>query len=417
MQTSLNIEVRHIKLSELVFKIDNVISDAFQDEIYWVIAETSDIRNYYDRGYCFLTLIEKENNDVIAKMDAVIWRQYYDIIENFENITGRAFEKNLEVLLKVRVAFSPKYGRLNLEILRIDYNYTLGKIELERQEILSRLVKENPAIISLIDREYHTYNKSLQLPAIIQDISLISAPNSDGLTDFLHELNANKYGFKFNIDEYLTQIQGKNADQLIINQLELIKKSGKKYDVTVIVRGGGSQIDFSSFDTYEIGKKIAGFHIPVIAGIGHERNISITDLMCNLSVKTPTKVAAYILDVNQHFDELIDKLKEQLIECIENILDSEKECLTELIDNFKRNTEWYLKNMENELEKHIIAIKHLDPKSVLARGYAVVLHNDQLVTNPNKIEPGNIIKTLMKDILLTSKVIQKQKKNEDQLDI
>ncbi|MBW8051603.1 MAG: exodeoxyribonuclease VII large subunit [Cytophagales bacterium] len=454
---------QHIKLSELVYLIEDTLYEKFDNKLFWIVAETSDIRNYYQKGWCFLKLLEKDSppltpsppkspqrgdfptplpkgkwdsksdgkvppsgrtmssghrasiaggrgagrGAVIAQIEAVIWRQNYHIIGNFESVTGRKFEKNIEVLLKVRVTFSAKYGRLNLEILEIDHSYTLGKIELEKQEILDKLVKDNPKTVSCVDGEYFTFNKKLQLPIVIQKIALISAPNSDGYNDFVHELTANRNGYKFFIDDYLTQIQGQNADQLIIGQLEKIIGSTIKYDVVVIVRGGGSQLDFRSFDTYNIGKTIAGYTIPVITGIGHERNVSIADLMSNLSVKTPTKAAAEIIAHNQLFEEQIIGLKTRLFESTADRLIKNRDALNEITLQFKSTTKNFLTLSKYKLDNFVTIVRHLNPNNVLARGYAVVLFKNKILTNPDLLKLGSDMKTILKNSIIESRITKK----------
>lgn len=410
-------ELNYIKLSELVYNIENAISEKYGNKTYWIVAETSDIKKYDDRRYCFIKLIEKSDGKVIAKIDGVIWWQYYDLIDRFEVTTGKAFSKNLELLLNVRVAFSAKFGSLQLEIIDISFQYTIGKLEMERKEILSKLVMENPEIISLVDGEYLTYNKSLQFPLVIQNIALVSAPNSDGLNDFMHELKTNKYGYKFRVDKYLTQIQGQNASRMIIEQFEKIKTSAKNYDAVVITRGGGSQLDLGSFDTYEVGQAIAGLNIPVITGIGHERNISIADIMSNTSVKTPTKAAAFIIDFNANFEENTENLGNRFFDIIRDTLDEQNEMTDYLADKFINETKLYIGSKSNELEKLKLSIKYLDPKNVLSRGYAVLFLNDKLLTDPESVQKGDIVKTVLKDTLITGEVIKKEKRNEDQFNL
>ena len=413
----MNIEYNYIKLSELVYDIENVISDKYKNKTYWIVAETSDIKKYDERRYCFIKLIEKANSKVVAKIDAVIWWQYYDLIDRFEVTTRKAFSKNLELLLNVRVSFSAKFGSLQLEIVDISFQYTIGKLEMERKEILSKLVKENPEIISLVDGEYQTYNKSQDLPWVIQNIALISAPNSDGLNDFIHELETNKFDYKFNIDKYLTQIQGQNAARMIIDQLKAITTSDSIYDVIVIARGGGSQLDFGAFDTYEVGQAIAGLNIPVITGIGHERNISIADLMSHTSVKTPTKAASFIIDVNANFEENIEGLKYQFFEIIQDTLDDENEKIRNIAERFKNETTLFINKTSNELEKLNLSIKYLNPENVLSRGYAVLFHNGKLLLDPSIVQKGDIIKTVIKDTVITGKTIQKEKRDDDQFNL
>jgi exodeoxyribonuclease VII large subunit len=143
--------------------------------------------------------------------------------------------------------------------LEIDYTYSLGKLELEKQQTLDRLVKENPKIIRLVDGQYITSNKLIELPIVLQKIALLTAPNSDGQRDFKQEIENNQYGYAFSISEFLTQIQGDNSSKLIIQKLKLIEAEKENFDIVAIVRGGGSQTDFKPFDDYELSKYVASF--------------------------------------------------------------------------------------------------------------------------------------------------------------
>ena len=399
MQSSLN----PITLSYLVNEITEALSDRFYGKSYWIIAETSDIKNYSDRGYCFATLIEKEGKDVIAKMEAVIWRRQYHIISNFELITGTRFDRNLRLLLNVEVIFNPVYG-LRLEIFEIDTAFTLGQLDMERQEILRQLVTKNPEIIRLVEGNYVTFNKSLEKPLVIQNIALITAPGSDGQKDFLHELESNPYGYKFTVYQYLTQIQGKNADQMIIQQLNEIRTSDHLIDVVVIVRGGGSQLDFSAFETYEIGKAVAGYQKIIITGIGHERNVSIADLMSNCNVKTPTKAASFIIEHNRAFEEEVVNLQEQIIVIAEELLINVSDDLKRISQRFIESGRRFIERSMNELEMKAITVKHLSPENILARGFAIVTRNNRIIIDPEELHPGEEISITMQNASIHSTI-------------
>ncbi len=156
-----------IRLSDLAFTLEAVVDDAFGQKAIWVVAETSDIKNYPDRGYCFLTLLEPEGRDTLAKLDACIWRKNYHAIRDFESATGVAFARNIQLLLLVSVGFNPVYG-LRLEILKIDPSYTLGNIERERQAVLDALVQDHPDLVWQEAGQYITANQLLPRPAALQ---------------------------------------------------------------------------------------------------------------------------------------------------------------------------------------------------------------------------------------------------------
>jgi exodeoxyribonuclease VII large subunit len=404
----MNLFEQHLRLSDLAALIDQTLYSKFGPNTFWVKAETSDIKNYFDRQYCFLTLVEKDANSTIAKMDAVIWRQQYHIIKDFSKATGISFDKNISLLMRVQVGFNAQYG-LRLQILELDSGFTLGAIELQRQATLMQLVEKNPKTISLTNGAYVTLNAKLMLPMVLQKIALITAPGSDGERDFKHELMHNALGYYFEVDSYLTQIQGKDADKAILGQLDLILNIGKKYDLVAIVRGGGSQLDFSAFDTYDLGLKIATFPIPVVAGIGHERNVSIADLMCFSSLKTPTKAASFIIEHNSIFEQQIDRLKSRLVYVADGIIQSSKNNIERASVALKNAAVIFFKDKHNALNQKTLTIKLLDPSNVLARGYAILQNKNGIIMQADKLKKGDKITATTKDAvvdLITDMVVK-----------
>ncbi len=213
-----------LKLSALVEEIQAAIQSSFEGEAYWVSARIMNVKKYESNRRCYLTLEEYENRTKKAEMRSVFWATAYSEIEKFEKITGQVFKDGVEIICKVRVRFHPVYG-LNLDVVQIDLAHTLGTLELERQQTLDRLIKENPTTIQLFDGVYATFNNRLQLPAVIENIALITAPNSDGQRDFKQEISKNRHGYSFTVTEFLTTIQGDNAHTMILAQLELVNKS------------------------------------------------------------------------------------------------------------------------------------------------------------------------------------------------
>ncbi|MFD2574155.1 exodeoxyribonuclease VII large subunit [Spirosoma soli] len=399
-----------IRLSDLAFTLEAVIDDAFGQKAVWVVAETSDIKNYPDRGYCFLTLVERENgptgrHETLAKLDACIWRKNYHTIRDFEQATGVAFARNIQLLLLVSVGFSPVYG-LRLEILKIDPSYTLGNIERERQAVLDALVQNYPDLVWQEAGQYITANQLLPRPTVIQRLALIASPGSDGWRDFRHELKQNSFSYDFVVDEFLTQVQGQGADRAICGQLERIRSSGVAYDAVVIVRGGGSQLDFGSFDTLLMGHTVAGFTIPILAGIGHERNVSITDLLCHESVKTPTKAAAFLIDHNRLFEEGCLQLRDRLSVAARDALQTAREQIDVETERLRFVTYTYFRDRHTELTEKAVTLRHLDPANVLRRGYGLLLRNGRILTQTTDIQSGETLQIQMHDGTITTKVVE-----------
>ena len=392
-----------VSLSGLLGLVEMALSENFFDRTFHIVAETADIRNYKDRSYCFLKLIEKDETGIIANADAVLWKQAYHQISNFERQTGVKFDKNLEVLLEVSIEYSPKWG-LRLHIHTIDPTFTLGKLELQRREVLKTLVNQYPAWVWEEDGMYHSKNQRLVVPGTVQKIALITAPASDGQRDFLHELLSNPFGYAFDVDEYLTQIQGNGAEKLILNQFRRVVDSGKKYDVVVLVRGGGSQTDFGPFDTLELGRAIAAFPYPMVTGIGHERNISIADLMAHTSVKTPTKAASFLLEINLAFESRLigkgQKIRQEALELLQNA----ESILHRKLQSVSRWAELHSEKINNTLNQKELAIHHLNPLKVMERGYAIITKGGHRITSQNQIEAGDTLTLYTSQVKIQSKV-------------
>lgn len=374
-----------IRLAQLAQDIQTTLRSRFEGRAIWITAQVTDIKKQISFRRCYLKFIEKQGDETLADIRGVFWSDAYSEIERFEKNTGKPFADGLEITCLVNVKFHPRFG-LSLECQEIESAYTLGSLELERQQTLERLTKEFPTTIQLSDGEYFTYNKSLKLSPVIQRIALVTAGNSDGQRDFIQELKGNKYGYAFRITEYLTQIQGDQAHLMIMNQLELILKSPDKPDVVAIVRGGGSQTDFRPFDQFELAAMVAHFPVPVFTGIGHDRNTSITDLMARQE-KTPTKVAARILDHNYEWENQLMLLKERFFLAVGELIRSAKEELTGI---------------------HRI-IRAASPETILARGFAVVSMGGRIITNPDEIQTGDRIDIQLRNQEIETNVIKKKK--------
>jgi exodeoxyribonuclease VII large subunit len=381
-----------IKLSELVEQIQDTIQAQFDNEVFWISARIMDVKKYETNRRCYLKLEEYENGIKTVEMRAVFWANCYHEIEKFEKAIKQPFKDGTEIICKVKVRFHKVYG-LNLDVMQIDVAHTLGILELERQQTLEKLLKENPGTIQLFDGVYKTYNNRLQLPLVIENIALITAPNSDGQRDFQQEIKRNKHEYTFSVTEFITTIQGDTAHKLILEQLKLIETSKQKFDVVAIVRGGGSQTDFRPFDDYELSKYVANFSIPIFTGIGHDRNQSIVDLMAR-EQKTPTKVASLFIEHNFEFENLLIDLKTRLANAAKEELENAKE----------------------ELNQAKRIVKLSSPQAILNRGFAIIISNDKIIVDPREIKENSQLQTILKDETIHSTVTKKTK-NENRLDI
>lgn len=303
----------YIRLSALNDMIHDTISARFAGQRFWVLADITNHSYKADKKIHYFELVEKAQNGnaITAKMMGKSWGGGAVRIEEFEKNTGQVFTNNLHVLVQVSVDYHPLYG-LSVSVLDIDSNFMLGILEQQRNATLERLVKENDYIQKVGDG-YSTFNSRLKLPAVIQRVAVISSSSSAGNEDFRHTMQHNDFGYVFQIDDYYTVVQGDNNAKLFLNKLIEIYNTRIPYDAVVINRGGGSQSDFLIFDNYNIGRAVAKFPIPVITGIGHQKNVSITDLMAHTHTKTPTKAAEFIIAHNRSFEQLILSLQQNIL--------------------------------------------------------------------------------------------------------
>ena len=275
-----------VSLKELQLIIRDSLYLALPD-FYWVMAEISELKEN-SAGHCYLELIEKhpDEKNVSARVKAIIWSNRFRFLKAFfENSTGETLREGLKILVKIKVEYHEVYG-LSLIISDIDPAFTIGEMAMKRQLIIKRLEQDG----------VFTMNKDLRFPAVPQRIAIISSKNAAGYSDFVNHLNDNSFGYAFYTSLIETSLQGIETEQSVINALDKIALTSHLFDLVVIIRGGGSQSDLSWFDNYNIAYHITQFPLPVITGIGHDKDVSVTDMVANMSLKTPTAVADFIID-------------------------------------------------------------------------------------------------------------------------
>ncbi len=369
------------RLSEIVSELDKLIVSNYKGKSFWITAELSGVKKYPTKRWCFFDFIEhNENSETSIK--AVCWAKSYQNIELFEATTLSEFKSGIEITCKVSVSFYKTRSYARLEIIEIDFAHAIGQLELEKQKTLKRLIAECKSIKFMPDGRCRTANNSLILPKVIQRIALITAANSDGQRDFKNVIQLNEYGYEFCINEFLTVIQGNNASSLILEKLKQIKN--EDFDIVAIVRGGGSDIDFNAFNDFVLSKTIADFPIPILTGIGHDRNTSVVDLMAR-QFRTPTEIAKFVIDRNISFELEIQQLKERFFYRIDRIINDRKLG----IDSMKKR------------------VKNLNPITILNKGFAIIISDNQIVTDPENIKVNTEIKTLLKNKTIHSIVNKK----------
>ena len=313
-------ENKHITLSQLQQHIKNVLEGHLED-FYWVVAEISELKVNYS-GHCYLELVEKGGANQVpkAKVNAVIWRNVFTFLDSyFTKQTSSPLSKGINVLLRVEVSYHELYG-LSLVVRDIDPSYTLGEMERQRQETINRLKEEG-----LFDK-----NRGLELPGIIQRIAVVSSEKAAGYQDFMKELFGNEYGYDYRVSLFGAVMQGNEAESSVIAALDEVRRVAYSYDAVVLIRGGGAQSDLACFNSYRLCRAIAEFPLPVITGIGHDKDLSVADMIAAVSVKTPTAVARYLIDatlaVDTELTGILDYLKDMFFAAVEEAADRIDTC-------------------------------------------------------------------------------------------
>jgi exodeoxyribonuclease VII large subunit len=398
-----------MSLSELHFLIKKAVYEALP-ETYWIRAETSDVRINSSSGHCYLEFIERDgkSNQISAKARGVIWARNFQIIKPyFEQETGRPFTSGIKALVKVSVEFHELYG-YSLNVTDIEPSYTLGDMMKKRNEIIERLKKEG-----IFD-----FNKELPFPILPQQIAVITSPTAAGYEDFMHQIVSNERGFQFYIKLFPAVMQGEKAEESIISALEQIYPHEDKFDVVVIIRGGGATSELSCFDSYRLAANCAQFPLPVITGIGHERDETVLDLVANVRQKTPTAVATFLIECVEKEANALDCLV-SLFTSIPDFLRNENEKINSLSTLISRNAELLLLSKQKLLDEFCISLKHnvsnfiaenkrfiefkeqhvflISPENVLKRGYSLTFKNGKIVKQASELTADDEITVTFAD--------------------
>ena len=283
---------------------------------YWVRAETSEVRVNATSGHCYLEFVEKDETtgQLVAKSRGTIWARNFAVLRTyFEQETKQTFISGLKVLVNVSVGYHELYG-LSLTVHDIDPSYTLGDMARKRMEVIRRLQEEG--VFDL--------NKELTLAILPQRIAVISSPTAAGYEDFVNQLIHNDYGFPFYVKLFPAPMQGEKTEESVIDALDRIYAHRELFDVVVLIGGGGSAADLSSFDSYTLAANCAQFPLPIITGIGHERDDSVVDNVAHTRMKTPTAVAAFLINRMAEQLALLDELRRTVCEATRNQLTVKK---------------------------------------------------------------------------------------------
>lgn len=396
----------------------------------WVVAETTDVRI---NQHCYLQLLEKnpKTGATVAKIKAIIWgNQFRFLNARFKQVTGRDIGNDMKIMVCLSVNYSPQYG-LTVVINDINPEFTLGDMERQRQEILNRLTQEG--IIG--------QNKTVPVPPVLQRIAIVSAAGAAGYGDFMKQLTDNKYGVCFYPCLFQATMQGVKTVPTVLAALDKVEQNQHLFDCVVIIRGGGGTEELNSFDNYDLARRVATFPLPVIVGIGHERDITVLDYVAGIRVKTPTAAAEHIIlqaaNALAHIGDLsnqvvsiardyIARAKEQLSYYAGNlpimaqrIIDTNTLRLQNFIQNIPLHVQRRIEGENAQLARQKDAIKNavaqvkmketmrlealgdkielLSPRKVMARGYTLTTCEGKIMTDAAQIEAGKLVTIHFRD--------------------
>ncbi|WP_026950482.1 exodeoxyribonuclease VII large subunit [Algoriphagus mannitolivorans] len=418
-----------LSVSQLTEQIRLVLETELEP-VYWVIGELADFRQA-PQGHVYFELVEKQGNQVLAKIRANLWQfTYRSVAAKFESVTGSSLKNGMKVLAQVAVNYHPVYG-LSINVKDIDPSYSLGERARVRQETIDRLTREG--LLRL--------NGRYELPQVIQKIAVISSPTAAGYGDFVNQLENNGYGYQIYHRLFPSMMQGNEAVNSLISALEKVELSAEslELDAVILIRGGGAQLDLDCFDDYRLAAKIANCPLPVFTGIGHERDETVADLVAHTRLKTPTAVAEFLLAGFREFEENLGlnlqrlersvrlKLKEEdqkihqlalrarflsgnklsmeseKIKAIgsrlgfssKNVLKLQSSTLDSIARELKKTSLAYFQKEKEKINHRELLLKQLDPTKLLEKGYTRTESGGKPI-NLVKIKPGDELLTISK---------------------
>lgn len=372
--------MKQYSLSELCDCIDDALTTEL-NSTYWVRAE---IASLSVRGHCYMEVVEKANNhSIAAKMRATCWQHTYNLLAPyFEAETGQALSVGMQVLLEVEVSFHAVYG-MSLNIVGIDPRFTIGDLAKQRQATIQQL--KNDGVMDM--------QRNLPLPSLLKRIAVISSNDAAGYGDFCHQLKNNNNGLHFHVQLFPALMQGEQSPASIIQSLQQIADDMNSWDLVVIVRGGGATTDLRNFDNYELASHCAQFPLPIIAGIGHTRDISIVDMVVHTSVKTPTAAAEWIVGRMVVQVERINELNERLKNAVKQSIFRQQQRLGNLLQSLRFITQQRLYKQRTQLDVWQKTIQIHSPERIYRMGYSLTTMNGKVVKSIHDVKKGQYIQT------------------------
>ena len=378
-------------LKELCDWIQEIVENDLPNR-YWVCAE---IASMSVRGHCYMELVEKAENGILAaKVRATCWNNVYNLLSAyFVQETGQSLHVGLQVMLEVSVEFHAVYG-LSLNVWNIDPTYTLGDLAKQRQATIQQLTEDG-----VMDLQ-----KALQIPSLPRRVAVISSADAAGYGDFCDQLKHNRFGFKFHVQLYPAVVQGDTAARSVVQALNSIAALEEEWDVVVIIRGGGASTDMSCFDDYNLASHCAQFPLPIIAGIGHTRDVSVVDMVVHTSVKTPTAAAEWLIERVAEQVERVGSLMLRLQRATQNAVSREKNRLLLYEQQIFNAVRGKAVRERGKLDLWMKTIELHSPERIFKMGYSLTMVNGKMVRSQSEVDEGDVLETHLHDGVIQSVV-------------
>lgn len=409
-----------------LYSLNNMVRQAVSEGLpsrYWVTGELSEVREA-SNGHCYIELVQRDEvtQELVAKARGTIWSRIYSLLRPyFLEQTGEPFAAGLKVLLQVSVGFHELYG-YTLDVCDIEPAYTVGDMARQRMLVIKRLTDEG--VIDL--------NKELPFPLLPQRVAVISSATAAGYGDFCDQLASNRYGFVFYPHLFQSPMQGSGVEQGVISALDRIAADIDMWDVVVIIRGGGATSELSCFDTYDLANNCAQFPLPIITGIGHQRDESVLDMVAHTRAKTPTAAAELLIHAMLEQETYMTGLMQGVVQGVQQRMDAEQQRLQGLLGRMPMATALYLqgekmrlqtslqtvfssaqmliKEQQHRLDVCNAALEAASPERILSLGYSITRVNGRLVRSIDDVVPGDEVTTEVAGDEFTSTVKDKIKR-------
>lgn len=406
-------------LLEVSRSIQKAIADRYRS-LYWIKAEMNKLNHYTHSGHCYPELVEKKDGKVVAEIRSVLWATDYRRINKlFMDTLGGPLREGITMLFQAGVSYDPMYG-LSLKIVDIDPTFVLGELEKEKKESIARLTREG----------LFNANKGLPFPTIAKRLAIISVETSKGLSDFFKIIRQNPWGYKFETTLYPALLQGDKSVPSIINQLANIAERMEDYDAVAIIRGGGGEVGLSSYNNYMLARAIAIFPIPVLTGIGHSTNETVSEMVAYKNAITPSELADFLIQKFHNFSIPVEDAQRRMLTAVQAIFEQQELRLTQFSEAISWNSKALLAREKNELVHLQNSMQHFsrqlfreerlgldnvqrllqlaDPKQLLKRGFSIARLHGKAITELSQLSPADTIEIELFDGTVDAKVIAKK---------